>query len=52
MPELPEVETVVKFIKPKLLGKSIKSLKIPNNYYNVLEMDRNQHIPIFLLVNI
>ena len=37
MPELPEVETVVKFIKPKLLGKSIKSLKIPNNYYNVLE---------------
>ena len=37
MPELPEVQTVVNFIKPKLPGKIIQSVKCPNGYTSVFE---------------
>jgi len=36
MPELPEVETVVRFIKPKTVGKQIDSVHPQNNYSKVL----------------
>ena len=49
MPELPEVETVTRYIKPKLIGKSIKSLKIPNHYYNVLENGSESTYSNFLI---
>ena len=49
MPELPEVETVRRYIKPKLIGKSIKSLKIPNYYYNVLENGSESTYSKFLI---
>lgn len=32
MPELPEVETVVNDIRPKILGKKISKIKLPSNY--------------------
>ena len=37
MPELPEVETVVRSLKPNLIGRKIESVGIPNNYLKVLE---------------
>ena len=37
MPELPEVQTVVNFLKPKLPGKIIQSVKCPNGYTSVFE---------------
>jgi formamidopyrimidine-DNA glycosylase len=36
MPELPEVETVVRYIKPMLLNKTIKTVTPQNNYDKVL----------------
>ena len=35
MPELPEVETVVNFIKPSIVGKTISSVESQNNYDKV-----------------
>ena len=35
MPELPEVQTVVDYLKSILSGKTIKSVKSPNGYFNV-----------------
>ena len=35
MPELPEVETVVSFIKPNIVGKTITSIKSQNDYDRV-----------------
>ena len=35
MPELPEVETVVRFIRPKIVGKTIKEVAPQNNYDKV-----------------
>ena len=37
MPELPEVQTVVNSLKPKLPGKIIQSVKCPNGYTGVFE---------------
>jgi formamidopyrimidine-DNA glycosylase len=37
MPELPEVETVVQNIKPKIIGKTILSIKPQNDYDKVIE---------------
>jgi len=37
MPELPEVETVVQNIKPKIIGKTILSIEPQNDYEKVLE---------------
>ena len=36
MPELPEVETVVRFIRPTIVGKTIKDVIPQNNYNKVL----------------
>ena len=36
MPELPEVETVVRFIRPHLVGKTIQEVLPQNNYNKVL----------------
>ncbi len=36
MPELPEVETVVRYVRPRLVGKRIASLSLPANYKRVL----------------
>jgi len=36
MPELPEVETVVRFIKPKIVGKMIDAVRPQNDYNKVL----------------
>jgi len=36
MPELPEVETVVRYINPNIVGKVIESVKPQNNYDKVL----------------
>jgi len=36
MPELPEVETVVRYINPNIVGKIIESVKPQNNYAKVL----------------
>lgn len=36
MPELPEVETVVRDIKPKIKGKKISNIELPNSYKRVL----------------
>ncbi len=36
MPELPEVETVVRYINPNIVGKIIESVKPQNNYDKVL----------------
>ena len=35
MPELPEVQTVVDFLKDKLAGKTIQSVQSPNGYKGV-----------------
>lgn len=35
MPELPEVETVVRFIRPKIVGKTIQNVVPQNNYDKV-----------------
>ncbi len=37
MPELPEVETVVRFLRPHLVGKTIQKVIPQNNYDKVLE---------------
>ena len=37
MPELPEVQTVVDFLKNKLAGKTIQSVQSPNGYKGVFE---------------
>ncbi|SVE11638.1 uncharacterized protein METZ01_LOCUS464492, partial [marine metagenome] len=37
MPELPEVQTVVDFLKDKLSGKTIQSVHSPNGYASVFE---------------
>ena len=37
MPELPEVQTVVNYLQPKLPGKIIHSVQCPNGYTGVLE---------------
>ena len=37
MPELPEVETVVRFIRPNIVGKTIQTVTPQNNYDKVLE---------------
>ena len=37
MPELPEVETVVRFIKPLIIGKTVRQVEPQNNYDKVLE---------------
>ena len=37
MPELPEVQTVVNFLKPNLSGKTIICVKNPNKYQNVFQ---------------
>jgi len=36
MPELPEVETVVRYINPNIVGKIVESVKPQNNYNKVL----------------
>ena len=36
MPELPEVETVVRFIRPDIVGKTIQKVVPQNNYEKVL----------------
>ncbi|MCL4163452.1 UNVERIFIED_CONTAM: hypothetical protein GTU68_030656 [Idotea baltica] len=36
MPELPEVETVIRNIKPKIMGKKISKMELPNSYKRVL----------------
>ncbi len=36
MPELPEVETVVRFIRPRIVGKTIQNILPQNNYEKVL----------------
>ena len=41
MPELPEVETVVRYIRPNIVGKTIQSVIPQNNYDKVLAT----HIP-------
>jgi formamidopyrimidine-DNA glycosylase len=47
MPELPEVETVVRFIKPNIIGKTIASIKSQNEYdkvfatHNSLQFSKN-----------
>lgn len=37
MPELPEVETVVRYIRPKIVGKTIQNVVSQNNYDKVFE---------------
>ena len=37
MPELPEVQTVVDFLKDKITGKTIQSVHSPNGYASVFE---------------
>jgi len=48
MPELPEVQTVVDFLKDKLSGKTIQSVKSPNGYSGVLENGSLSHYQDFL----
>ncbi|MBU0529537.1 DNA-formamidopyrimidine glycosylase [bacterium] len=42
MPELPEVETVVRFIRPKIVGKTIQNIIPQNNYDKVLATHTSQ----------
>jgi formamidopyrimidine-DNA glycosylase len=37
MPELPEVETVVRSLRPETVGQRIKGVDFPSKYYKVLE---------------
>ena len=37
MPELPEVQTVVDYLKDKLAGKTIQSVQSPNGYKGVFD---------------
>ena len=43
MPELPEVETVVNFIKPSIVGKTIASIESQNDYDKVFATHSPQH---------
>ena len=49
MPELPEVQTVVNSLKPKLPGKIIQSVKCPNGYTGVFENGSLQKYNNFLI---
>ena len=48
MPELPEVETVVRYINPNIVGKVVKNVQPQNNYGKVLATHRpkqfNEHV--------
>ncbi len=44
MPELPEVETVVRFIRPKIIGKTIKTVAPQNNYDKVFATHTTKQI--------
>ena len=48
MPELPEVQTVVNYLKQKLPGKIIQSVKCPNGYTGVFENGSLQKYNNFL----
>lgn len=44
MPELPEVETVVRFIRPNIVGKTIQNIVPQNNYDKVLATHTTEQI--------
>ena len=48
MPELPEVQTVVDFLKERLLGKTIQSVCSPNGYKGVFENGSLAYYQTFL----
>ena len=48
MPELPEVQTVVDYLKDRLPGKTIQSVQSPNGYKGVFENGSLAYYQAFL----